>query len=69
LNSKDRDELYDLDNDKREVNNISEKKNEIRKRLREKLTQWQSLNNRVDYEKQSRLDEATKKNLKNLGYM
>lgn len=69
LNSKGRDELYDLDNDKREVNNISEKKNEIRKRLREELTQWQSLNNRVDYEKQSRLDEATKKNLKNLGYM
>jgi arylsulfatase A-like enzyme len=69
LNSKGREELYDLDNDKREVNNISEKKNEIRKRLREKLTQWQSLNNRVDYEKQSRLDEATKKNLKNLGYM
>jgi arylsulfatase A-like enzyme len=69
LKSKGGEELYDLENDKREENNILEREKEVGRGLRQKVTQWQSSKREFKYEKQSSIDEITKKNLESLGYI
>lgn len=69
LKSNGGEELYDLEKDKREENNILEREKEIGKGLRHKVTQWQSSKSELKYEKQSSIDEMTKRNLESLGYL
>jgi len=61
-------ELYDLETDKSELNNIVEADKEIAGRCREKLSDWQPLTEEVGSGPES-LDEITRKNLEDLGYM
>lgn len=69
LNSSGIEELYDLDKDRYEGDNIIETKKDIAASLRLKLTQWQSLRVRIEQEKQYSNDEAVRKNLETLGYI
>lgn len=69
LHGNGREELYDLGNDRNELNNIFETKIEIGRKLREKAGRWQSLKTDQEYEKQSSMDEITRKNLESLGYL
>lgn len=64
-----KEELYDMERDKDErFNKITEEK-VVAEELRKKLSTWQSMNRKIEHEKQSAVDELTKKNLESLGYM
>jgi len=64
-----KEELYDIGRDKDErFNKIGEEKI-IAAELKKKLLKWQAMNQKIEHEKQSSVDELTKKNLESLGYL
>jgi len=64
-----REELYDLNQDRREQNNLMHQSHEIASLLKAKLNDWKFEAVRETIQERSEMDEETRKNLERLGYM
>ncbi|MFQ5802587.1 MAG: sulfatase [Candidatus Methylomirabilales bacterium] len=64
-----KEELYDVERDRGELNNIREERREIAGVLSSRLSEWESVNSRVKRERRGAVDGITRKNLESLGYM
>lgn len=62
-------ELYDIKNDRSESNNIIDEDKETALSMREKLACWKSSTSKKISEEQRKIDEETRKNLEDLGYL
>ena len=65
----DTDELYDLNADPGEQNNIIHQEEGIAEELRDKLKTWESSFQSEEIESETAIDERTRKRLRNLGYI
>ena len=63
------DELYDLKNDKNELNNLISKNQEVAARMKMKLAEWKSRRTKNISKEQFIIDEEIKRNLEALGYI
>lgn len=67
--SNDVDELYDLNADPGELNNVIAQKQEIAETLRSELKTWENSFESEEIETEVEIDERTKKRLRDLGYI